>query len=96
MPIDYRPKLVIGAPVNCTKTFSAIEDLADWAECEGMEVCFPYYDADSPDWIIGFEVEEFDVKKMDVEWLETLKEKARKFEELSGVYGQLICTLDVG
>lgn len=95
MSIEREAKLVIGAPVSESKIFAAIEDLAEWAEDQGMEVCFPWYDADSPDWIIGFEVDEFDVKKMDAEWLMDLKKKAERFESLSGVYGQLICTMHV-
>lgn len=95
MSIDREAKLVIGCPVSESSIFGAIEDLAEWAEEEGMEVCFPWFDADSPDWIIGFEVEEFDVKKMGFEWTQGLKGKAEKFEKLSGVYGQLVCTLHV-
>jgi len=99
MGIDYSGGMIIGEigsklgmPENPDE-----EDLEfhEWAEENGMDRMSLHYDADDDYCYYGFEVDDIPVEDIDSGWLDLVKAKAKKFEELTGVKAKLIGTQNI-
>ena len=96
MGIYYSGGMIIGeagSKVNVPEEFE--DDVYEWLEDNDMEYMSLYYDADSDGQIFGFKVSDIPVSDIDEEWLALIKERAEKFEELTGVPARLIGTQDI-
>ena len=94
MGIDYDGGMIVG------ELGSKIEppegyDLHDYAEDKEMDTMSTYYDAGSEAQYFGFCVPDVVVFKMQEEWLDDVRRKAKKFKELNGSDARLIGTQNI-
>ena len=61
----------------------------DWAEDKDLFICSTYYDADFDDCIYGYRVDDVEVIKADINWLNHIQYLGEKFLELTGVEATL-------
>lgn len=102
MGIDYDGGMVVGelgSELDYEKLseLSEVEDDPQYflVEQKGMESMSLWFDADFENTIYGFGVEDIEVEKIDQAWIDDLKEKARVFEEITGVKARLIGTQNI-
>lgn len=65
-----------------TESHYALEDNSEVIECY-FDYMSPYYDSPPSSWFLGFEIPNGDV--FDKSWVEIVSQKAKEFEELTGV-----------
>ena len=98
MGIDYSGRMVVGEVLEETKIYQKENDVEcwyDWHDENGMEMCAPYFDADVEYCTVGFEIDDIPVDDIDEVWLKDIRDKAKKFEELTGTKARLIGTQDI-
>ena len=97
MGVSYNGGMIVGA---VTSDISEPEDyeegIREWAYENDMDTMCQYYDCDNDECFTGFTVKDVPVSEMTGDWLKDVKEKAAKFEELTGVPALLIGTQDIG
>lgn len=101
MGIDYDGGMIIG---NYFEEISIPEEWyeeqsndyeTEWIEENDLSRMCPWPDAHLDACIVGFEIPDVKVKDMDEAWMDMIKEKAKKFEELTGAEAILIGAQDV-
>lgn len=70
-------------------------DFQLWLEENGMDSMSLHFDADQDSQIVGFAVKDILVSDIDEKWIEDIRAKSAKFEELTGVPAKLIGTQDI-
>ena len=96
MGIDYSGGMIVGEIGSKLSEPDEYEDgFNEWAEENELESMSQYYDCDQEDKYYGFRVDNVEVEKIDGEWLDDVKQKAEKFEKLTGVKAKLIGTQDI-
>jgi len=96
MGIDTSGSMIVGAHATYVGIPEEYDgDAGDWLDDNGMVSMSEHYDADYDNQFWGFYVEDIAVNKIEEGWLKDIQEKAKKFEELTGVPALLIGTQDV-
>ena len=100
MGIDYDGGMIVGkegSAIVAAGVLSAdANDLYDTLTDMGMDCMSMYYDTCELDELIfGFTVPDIPVDEIDDGWLQHVKNKAAKFEEMTGVKAELIGTQDI-
>lgn len=95
MGIDISGGMFVGAHysdicIDVDEEGNEIHDLGDYLVCDlDMDSFSPWYDAGSDECYFGFKVDDVLVKDID-NFVITIKELAKKFEELTGTQAKLI------
>lgn len=101
MGIDYDGGMIVGeSGATIVKGGKVTEDEYEiydvLTEDMGMECMSMYYDTNDLDELIfGFPVPDIPVDEIDDVWLQDIKAKGAKFEELTGVKAELIGIQDI-
>jgi len=95
MGIDINGGIIVGEIGSKLVSVDAPDGLTEWAEYNGMETMSTYYDADSNDCYYGFAVPDILVSDIDQAWIDALKAKAQKFEQMTKIPARLIGTQNV-
>jgi hypothetical protein len=101
MGIDYDGGMIVGesggAIVKGGKVTEDEYEIYDvLTEDMGMECMSMYYDTNDLDELIfGFPVPDIPVDEIDDAWLQDIKAKGAKFEELTGIKAELIGIQDI-
>jgi len=91
MGIDITGGMIVGAKGDSIDIPESINDnIEEYAEDNDMESRSPHYDADEEDKFFGFNIPDILVSDINDAWVESIKEKARKFKELTGADAKLI------
>ena len=92
MGIDYDGNMIVGEKVSkCSFPDDMDEcEILDWINDNDMWDMSPWFDCDLDERTIGFKVDNIPVEEMNEIWLNGIREKANKFEELTGVKARLI------
>ena len=88
MSINIDSGMIVGEEVSKLGLSKDI-DIGDWAYKNNIKIMSPWFDSSPDDWSIGFEVNDVIVDEM-ADWMEDIKAKAKKFEELTGTKAKLI------
>lgn len=96
MGIDTDGGMIIGAiGSDLVKCVPEDEEFNEWAEDNKLTRMAMHYDAPSEWCYYGFTVDDVRVMDIEGEWLTDVKEKADKFEKLTGIVPFLIGSQDV-
>lgn len=90
--------LIVGGSVEGLKHWEPLRDLDtschnevfDWAEDNGLRVCDPEVEDDVDYSFIGFTIKAPPIQDMSTDWLILIKDKAIKFQELTGIKAKLL------
>jgi hypothetical protein len=89
MGIDVDGALFIGNKVDLIEKEELVNQ-EDWAEEIGLDTISPWYDCAEEYQYVGFGIDSVLVSDMTELWISNMKEKAKRFEELTGVPAKLI------
>lgn len=98
MGIDYDGGMIVGNyydKIDYDRIPDDLDDDYEWLEDQGMSYMSPYYDCLRSECIIGFKIDDIDVNEMNEEWFNMIKEKAKKFKDITGIDAKLIGTQDI-
>ena len=96
MGIDYDGGMIVGAKGDVILSKNEFEEgIFEWAEEHELDDMSLWYDADPEDKYYGFRVKDVLVSEIEGEWLADVKEKARKFQALTGIPAELIGTQNI-
>ena len=96
MGIDYSGGMIVGAKGDELTHPDEFDYMSEWAEEHDMDYMSPWYDADEKYCVYGFSIPaKISMDDLNDDWLEMVKEKAAKFEEITGVKPQLIAMQNI-
>jgi hypothetical protein len=98
MGIDIDGGIIVGRQVDEIENVSDPlfdEDINEWLEKYNLTNMNPWFDCESDYWIVGFRLDDILVGDIDEKWVQDVKEKARKFKEITGTDAKLIGMQDV-
>ncbi len=96
MGIDYDGGMIVGelgSYLSVPDDFDG--NMHDFIEEHDMDTMSLYFDADTDYQYIGFKVPNIMVADLDSVWINGIKSKAEKFEELFGVPAKLVGTQNI-
>jgi hypothetical protein len=95
MGIDYDGGMIVGAGGDVIPAPDD-KDLYDWlVEDHEMDSMNGHFDCGNEDRVFGYAVPDIPVDEIDGEWLDDVKKKAAKFEEITGIKAELIGMQDI-
>ena len=96
MSIDTSGGMLVGGDFdNVTVTDNNEEGVIEYLYEQGIEIYSPWYDAGENSCTVGFPVEDVEVKDMDEQWLDNIKQLSIKFEQITNSTASLIGIQDV-
>ena len=96
MGIDIEGGMIVGRLGKDMQSCSGDMSLYEWAVEENeMDSFSMYYDAGEDYQYFGFEVKDVNVDDIEGEWLEDVKEKSKRFKDLTGLDAKLIGSQNV-
>lgn len=91
MGMDIDGGMLVGAHGDKLAVPKGVDvEFYEWADENGLESYAMHYDADQSHTYYGFPIDDVRVSGINGEWLESVKDKAAKFEALTGVEPSLI------
>ena len=94
MGIDISGGMFVGEHADKIEPPEGVE-LYEFADDSGMDSYSEHYDADDDYTYYGFSIDDILVSDIDDAWISDIKEKAARFEKLTGVPARLIGSQDV-
>jgi len=96
MSIDYDGGMIVGEMGgNISPDSGEFDSMSEWAEENGMKQMSTLYEAE-PEWCYyGFEVKDVLISDIDQAWIDDLRSKAAKFEQLTGTPAKLLGAINI-
>jgi len=96
MGIDIDGTMIVGRWGETLQAQTEIDDIYDFlVEDNEMDAISTYYDCPVEHMVFGYKIENTSVDDLDNKWLNTVKAKAEKFKELTGLDAELMGLADV-
>jgi len=95
MGIDIDGGMIVGEEVNKINIPEKYEDIYEWFEDTGMSKFSPWFDAEIESCVVGFMIHDISVDDINDSWIESIREKAARFKEITGIPAKLIGMQDV-
>jgi len=96
MGVDIEGTMIVGRWGSELESFTEIDDVYDFlVEDNNMDAVSTYYDCPAEHMIFGYYIDDINVDDLGLEWLNTVKEQAKKFKEITGLDAELMGVADV-